>query len=123
VTRFELWAPHAHRVELVTGAQRIRLRRASGGWFRSELPLDGERDYGFALDGGETLPDPRSRWQPDGVFGLSRTMRAATFTAADSSFRPEPLARAVFYELHVGTFTPAGTFLSAIERLDHLVAL
>ncbi|HTO55821.1 MAG TPA: malto-oligosyltrehalose trehalohydrolase [Myxococcota bacterium] len=123
MARFELWAPRARRVELVIPGERIRLRRASGGWFRSDLPLDRELDYGFALDGGEPLPDPRSRWQPDGVFGLSRTLRPSAFHWTDAEFRPEPLSRAIFYELHVGTFTPHGTFLSTIERLDHLVEL
>jgi maltooligosyltrehalose trehalohydrolase len=117
--RFEVWAPRAQRVELVTRDGRVRLRRASGGWFRSDLPIEGEIDYGYSLDGGEPLPDPRSRWQPHGVFGLSRTTSEAE-PRASSAFEPVPFRRAVFYELHVGTFTAQGTFRSAVERLDHL---
>jgi maltooligosyltrehalose trehalohydrolase len=123
MTRFELWAPGAQRVELVTGGRRIPLRRARSGWFRSDLSLEGELDYAFALDGGAPLPDPRSRWQPQGVFGASRTVRPHEFPWSDSGFRPEPLQRAVFYELHVGTFTAEGTFAAAAERLEHLGAL
>jgi maltooligosyltrehalose trehalohydrolase len=123
MTRFEIWAPRARRAELVTARGRVRLRRASGGWFRSDLPLEGAIDYGFSLDGAEPLPDPRSRWQPEGVLGLSRTLPTEVHPWTDGGFRPEPLARAVFYELHVGTFSPEGTFLGAIDHLDHLTAL
>jgi len=123
MTRFELWAPRAQRVELVAGGRRVRLRRASGGWFRSELPLEGELDYAFSVDGAEPLPDPRSRWQPHGVFAASRTLPLEPFAWSDAGFRAEALPRAVFYELHVGTFTPEGTFAAAETRLEHLVSL
>ncbi|HKC49964.1 MAG TPA: malto-oligosyltrehalose trehalohydrolase [Myxococcota bacterium] len=119
--RFEVWAPRARRVQLVTREGRTPLRRASGGWFRSDLPLEGELDYAFSLDGGEPLPDPRSRWQPEGVFGFSRTCESRP--QESSGFEAVSLRRAVFYELHVGTFTAAGTFRATIERLDHLLAL
>src|SRR5258706_2716167 len=119
--RFEVWARRARRVQLVTREGRTPLRRASGGWFRSDLPLEGELDYAFSLDGGEPLPDPRSRWQPEGVFGFSRTRESRP--QESFGFEAVSLRRAVFYELHVGTFTAGGTFRATIERLDHLLAL
>ncbi len=123
MTRFEVWAPAAGRVELVTRDGRFPMRRGDGGWWRRDHAHDGDLDYAFSLDGDYPLPDPRSRWQPDGVFGYSRTLCHGAFPWQDDGFTAEALPRAVFYELHVGTFTPAGTFLGAIERLDHLVEL
>jgi maltooligosyltrehalose trehalohydrolase len=79
--------------------------------------------YAFVIDGGEPLPDPRSLWQSHGVHGPSRVLDHAAFPWTDKRWQPGPLASAVLYELHVGTFTPAGTFEAAIERLDHLVDL
>jgi maltooligosyltrehalose trehalohydrolase len=79
--------------------------------------------YGFRLDGGDLLPDPRSLRQPDGPQGRSRSYDHAVFRWTDQGWRGVPLPGAVLYELHVGTFTPEGTFDAAIGRLDHLVSL
>ncbi len=68
-------------------------------------------------------PDPRSRFQPDGVHGASRLIDIESFRWTDAGFQARPLASAVIYELHVSTFTTAGTFEAAIERLDHLTQL
>ena len=87
------------------------------------ISLPGGTDYGFVLDGGDPIPGPRTPWQPDGVNGLSRTLPDAPFAWTDAGFRARPLADAVIYELHVGTFTPGGTFDAAIERLADLVEL
>jgi maltooligosyltrehalose trehalohydrolase len=92
------------------------------GWFHAPLP-DGEVDYALRLDGGEPLPDPRSPWQPHGVHGPSRTFDTATYRWGDDGFSPVPLSRAVIHELHVGTFTPEGTFAAVAGRLDHLAGL
>jgi maltooligosyltrehalose trehalohydrolase len=80
-------------------------------------------DYAFSLDGGPRRPDPRSPWQPHGVHGPSRTVDHAAFRWTDRAWQAPPLAAAIFYEMHIGTFTPGGTFDSAIERLGHLVDL
>jgi maltooligosyltrehalose trehalohydrolase len=79
--------------------------------------------YGFSLDGGPTLPDPRSRSQPDGVHAASELFDPSEFLWTDRGFRPTPFERAVLYELHVGTWSEAGTFDGAIAHLDHLVRL
>ena len=102
--------------ELTTGA---------GGWWTAEVPGAGHgTDYAFRLDGAaEELPDPRSAWQPYGVHGRSRVVDHGRFAWTDHGWRGVPLAGSVLYELHVGTFTPEGTFDAAIDRLDHLVGL
>jgi maltooligosyltrehalose trehalohydrolase len=120
---FSVWAPSARRVELVAGGERLEMSAAERGWWVSDHRAPAGTDYGFALDGGDPLPDPRSAWQPDGVHGLSRTVDHADFAWEDADWRQVPLREAVIYELHVGTFTPEGTFEAAIDRLPYLVEL
>jgi maltooligosyltrehalose trehalohydrolase len=118
---FRVWAPFAERVRLLVDGTRVDMARVEGGWWHVEHP---GTDYGFLLDDDEEpLPDPRSRWQPDGVHGLSRVYDHAAFTWTDRGWTGRQLPGSVLYELHVGTFTPEGTFDAAIERLDHLVDL
>src|SRR5438552_9293300 len=93
------------------------------GWYRSSVELEPNADYGFALDGADPLPDPRSRWQPFGVHGPSRPVNHHSFSWTDRHWQAKPLSAALIYELHIGTFTKEGTFDAAIERLDHLVDL
>jgi maltooligosyltrehalose trehalohydrolase len=122
--RPEVWAPRAPRVELVLGdGARIELEADEDDWFRGAPALAHGDRYGFALDGGEPLPDPRSRWQPDGVHGLSAVDDPSRHEWADQGWRGLELRGGAIYELHVGTFTPAGTLDAAIDRLDHLVDL
>ena len=136
---FVVWAPLPDSVTLMikkVGAAEpteIAMRRDDEGWWHPAVPLPeglGEEggteefDYGFVLDGSDTvLPDPRSRRQPDGVHGWSRTYDPDTFTWTDQVWNGRQLAGGIIYELHVGTFTPEGTFAAAAERLDHLVRL
>jgi maltooligosyltrehalose trehalohydrolase len=124
MTAFEVWAPAAESVELVITRGRAAMQPADHGWWRLDRPdLTGEVDYRFVLDGGEPIPDPRSPRQPQGVRGPSRTVDHTTFDWHDPDWAGVPFAARVFYELHVGTFTPEGTFDAAAERLDHLVSL
>ena len=104
------------------------MERDEEDWWTPAAPLPqdgvGEFDYGYRLDGGEqVLPDPRSRRQPYGVHGWSRTYEAESFGWSDDSWTGRQLAGGIIYELHVGTFTPEGTLAAAIDRLDHLVRL
>src|ERR1700744_2918731 len=121
---FRVWATLPKKVELQLGTQRIPMKPGPDGWWTVKVPAakPGD-DYGYWLDGGGAFPDPRSPAQPNGVHGLSRLVDPKRFRWTDSGWQAPPLARAVIYELHIGTFTPAGTFLSAIEKLDHLAAL
>jgi malto-oligosyltrehalose trehalohydrolase len=125
VTTFSVWAPAAARVEVEVAGQRYPMvRDAAGtwpGWWSADVPdVAAGIDYGFRLDDGELLPDPRSLRQPFGINGPSRTYDHAAFPWTDRSWRGGPLHGSVIYELHTGTFTPEGTFDAAIGRLDHL---
>ena len=123
MTEVAVWAPKAGTVELVLAEERRTMRKGGGGWWRVEsTDLEGGVDYAFSLDGGPPRPDPRSRWQPEGVHGPSRRVDLAGLEWS-SGWRGFHLPSAVLYELHVGTFTPEGTFAAAMERLDHLVEL
>ena len=121
--QLRVWAPRPERVDLVIGSQRLPMTKGAGDWWSVEAPGAGPgTDYAFSLDGDDPRPDPRSPWQPNGVHGPSRVVDHSAF--AWSGARPKvDLASAVLYELHIGTFSEAGTFDGAIEHLDHVVAL
>ncbi|MFI5910541.1 malto-oligosyltrehalose trehalohydrolase [Dactylosporangium sp. NPDC051541] len=117
---FRVWAPSARRVVLHSGTNAIPMV-ADGQWWTAQDPGAGHgTDYGFALDEEPERPDPRSRWQPDGVHGRSRVYDHDRYAWGDGAWTGRQLAGSVIYELHVGTFTPSGTFDGAIERLPYL---
>ncbi|MED7923999.1 malto-oligosyltrehalose trehalohydrolase [Nonomuraea sp. LP-02] len=121
---FRVWAPERERVELVLGERRLPMRPAAGGWWERTVEEAGPgTDYAYALDGGPPRPDPRSAYQPHGPHGPSRIVDHAAFPWTDAAWRGTPLPGAVLYELHIGTFSPEGTFDGVIERLPHLAAL
>ncbi len=121
---FQLWGPKLTTVEIAIGGERTPMNASINGWWTVELASAGpSTDYAFILDGDSPLPDPCSPWQPHGVHGPSRVIDHQTFAWTDARWQPGPLSAAMLYELHIGTFTPAGTFEAAIERLDHLVEL
>lgn len=120
--KYEVWAPAARQVEVeVDGTPHPLHGPDAAGWWRGQAPAG--QDYGFRLDGAPALPDPRSARQPYGPDGLSRHVDHAAFPWSDTPWHGRPLPGAVLYELHVGTFTPAGTFAAAEQRLDHLIEL
>jgi maltooligosyltrehalose trehalohydrolase len=121
---FSVWAPAAGQVEVEVEGSRLPMRPAiQPGWWQADVPVIGETDYAFRLDGGNPLPDPRSPRQPYGPGGMSRTYDHSAFPWTDSGWHGAPLPGAVVYELHVGTFTLEGTLDAAIGRLGHLVDL
>jgi maltooligosyltrehalose trehalohydrolase len=120
---YAVWAPFHDSIALVVNGERSDLQKENGGWWvSSRQPQHGDR-YGFVVDGEGPYPDPRSFSQPDGVHQLSEFVDHSRFVWADRFWQPPPLASAVIYELHVGTFAPVGTFDAAIARLPHLVDL
>ncbi|MEU2356042.1 malto-oligosyltrehalose trehalohydrolase [Streptomyces misionensis] len=122
--QFEVWAPQADRVTLQCEGVAHPLGRdpERAGWWRGEAEAGDGARYGFALDDGPVLPDPRSRRQPDGPDGLSAVVEHERYTwRADWPGRALP--GAVLYELHVGTYTPEGTLDAAAARLGHLAEL
>jgi maltooligosyltrehalose trehalohydrolase len=125
-TRFEVWAPNADRVEVVLGDQRAVLLDADPDRSTWVGRVDGVAHgdgYRIRLDGEDELPDPASRHQPDGVLGPSAVVDPRTFDWTDDTWTGIPLDDLILYELHVGTFTPQGTFDAAIGQLDRLVEL
>ncbi len=121
---FQVWAPAARTVAVRIGSKTHPLQRAERGWWQAGIEEAAPgTEYSFELDGGEPIPDPRSAFQPMGINGPSQLVDHTRFRWTDSHWQARPLSSAVIYELHIGTFTPEGTFLSAIDRLDHLVEL
>ena len=124
--RFDVWAPSAERVTLhlldpdATG----RLEPLGDGYFAANVEgVAPGRRYRYRLDdGGEELADPASALQPEGVHGPSAVVDPA-FPWTDGAWRGLPLDRLVLYELHVGAFTPEGTFDAIVPRLAELVGL
>lgn len=132
--RFRLWAPSCRQVGLClmdTNGQRERvlpMNASGGGWFELTPPeaRAGMR-YQFEInrdaDGRVRVPDPASRFNPDNVHEASEVIDPAAFAWQDAAWRGRPWEEAIIYELHVGTFSPEGTFSGVIQRLDYLAEL
>ncbi|MEO8694598.1 MAG: malto-oligosyltrehalose trehalohydrolase [Acidimicrobiales bacterium] len=116
-----LWAPRADSVAIEYDAKPTRsMVRDDAGWWHTEVLPMGR--YRFVVD-GFAMADPRSPWQPEGVDGWSQLVDHGSFQWHDQTWQGRSLDESVIYELHVGTFTTAGTFDAAIDHLDDLVAL
>jgi maltooligosyltrehalose trehalohydrolase len=124
MTDFAVWAPRPQRVRLDVDGTRYPMTRSDDGWWRASVDSRPDARYGFVLDDDpKVLPDPRSARQPDGVHERSQLWRPAADAWSDDGWQGRSIEGRVIYELHVGTFTPEGTFDSAIEKLDYLVDL
>jgi maltooligosyltrehalose trehalohydrolase len=123
--RFRLFAPAADRVELVMAGNAVAMQPLPDGWFEfTEGSARPGTRYAFRIDGAHhDVPDPASRFQPDGVNGPSEVVDTDAIVNAYESWPGRAWPELVFYEVHVGTFTPEGTYAAAILRLDALVAL
>ncbi len=125
--RFTVWAPFAEGVQVRFVDQNDRteaLRPVDLGYWQAELDdvPPGAR-YVYRLGQGKERPDPASHAQPDGVHGPSRIVDHGAFDWTDRWFEPTALHDYIIYELHIGTFTPDGTFDAAIDKLDYLCEL
>lgn len=121
---FAVWAPNPESVRLDVDGQVYPMTPAADGWWRATVDASPDARYGYLLDDDpEVLPDPRSARQPDGVHDRSQLWEPTPQAWTDSGWTGLSAQGAVIYELHIGTFTPAGTFDSAIEKLDYLVDL
>jgi maltooligosyltrehalose trehalohydrolase len=118
VVEFGVWAPSVSRVEVRTGGADHALEPRGDGSFAGVVPALAGDDYLYVLDGGDALPDPCSRSQPEGVRGPSRVLDTSAFEIAAGPGLP--LEELVLYELHVGTFTREGTFDAVIPHLGGL---
>jgi maltooligosyltrehalose trehalohydrolase len=122
--RFRVWAPRARALAVRLRGETFPLERRAGEVFEAVVRGAGAgTDYAYVIDGERERPDPVSRWQPHGVHGASRVVDPAAFAWRDGGWRGVPLEQYIIYELHVGTFTPDGTFAAAISRLPHLTSL
>ncbi len=120
---FSVWAPYAGRAELVLPDSAHPMTRDAGGWWHVTAAVDAESTYAFSLDGGDPRPDPQGLRLPHGPHGWSQLFDPDEFPWSDDTWTGVDLDGAVIYELHVGTFTPAGDLDSAAERLGHLADL
>ena len=119
-----VWAPDPDLVRMRVNAQIVEMTRDGHGWWHPPEPLLPGTDYAYLLDDDDTpMADPRSQWQPEGVFGPSRSYDHSAFRWTDGAWQGRALPGSVLYELHIGTFTPGRTFDAAIERLDYLADL
>lgn len=121
-----LWAPDAKQVELLLSGQdkTVSLTRGESGYWSVETRALQPGDlYYFELDGKKQLPDPASLSQPDDVHGASQALDINRFRWTDENWRHFPLKNYIIYEMHIGTFTPEGTFAAAEKKLDYLVDL
>jgi maltooligosyltrehalose trehalohydrolase len=119
---FRLWAPAAKRVDLLLDRPHPMLLNKDG-WF--SLDLSGVRAgarYKFRIDDEIDVPDPASAFQPEDVSGPSEVIDHASYQWRAADWRGRPWQETVVTESHVGTFTPQGSYLAMIDKLDHLVA-
>ncbi|MCI0680767.1 MAG: malto-oligosyltrehalose trehalohydrolase [Gemmataceae bacterium] len=127
--QFSVWALNARLVEVILkrtdGAKSVQLlQKNSDGTFGGLLPGVGPGDrYRYRVDGQGPFPDPASRFQPEGVHGPSEVIDPTRFNWTDASWRGIGLDDLIIYELHVGTFTPEGTFAGVAGRLPYLKQL
>jgi maltooligosyltrehalose trehalohydrolase len=121
---FAVWAPKPENVRLDVDGMVYPMTPGRDGWWRATVDASPAARYGYLLDDDpKLLPDPRSPRQPDGVHERSQLWEPAAQAWTDGGWSGGSVEGAVIYELHIGTFTPAGTFDSAIEKLDYLVDL
>ncbi|WP_420111470.1 malto-oligosyltrehalose trehalohydrolase [Pseudactinotalea sp.] len=116
-----VWAPSADTVDLVVDHTTTALGRDEQGWWEHSPGLAAGTDYAFLVNGDGPFPDPRSAHQPDGVHAASRAFDPHAHDWHDADWGGVGVLGSVIYELHLGTFTAAGTLDAAIERLDHLI--
>lgn len=121
---FRVWAPKRKDVQVVLGGKKehtVRLEREKSGYWSAEVPgLKAGALYKFELDGDGTFPDPAARFQPEGPHNWSQVVDPATFKWTDQAWKGVPRVGQVIYEMHVGAFTPEGTWKAASEKLQYL---
>ncbi|WP_115790370.1 malto-oligosyltrehalose trehalohydrolase [Arthrobacter silvisoli] len=124
---YDVWAPAAGSVGLVSGGREYSMERLSGpsaGWWHAPEFTGGDGvGYAYLVDGEGPFPDPRSRRQPEGVHGPSAGFDAGAHEWRDAGWTGRGLRGSLIYELHLGTFTPEGTLDAAAGKLDYLVEL
>jgi len=119
--RFRLWAPAARTVDLVSSEKETRMKSLGGGWFEhTDRDAGAGLLYQYAIDGEQLVPDPASRFQPRDVDGPSEVIDLTRYPWKDAGWKNRPWREAVIYELHVGTFSPQGTYAGIVPELERL---
>jgi maltooligosyltrehalose trehalohydrolase len=123
--RFRLWAPKASAVILQLGdpERDLSMSRLDEGGFELTTAANAGAHYAFKIDDKYLVPDPASRWQPFGVHGASEVIDPLAYDWQDSNWKSRRWDETVIYELHVGTFSPEGTFDGAEAKLEYLADL
>jgi maltooligosyltrehalose trehalohydrolase len=122
--RFSVWAPSARRLAIRVGGRDHPMLPEPDGWFSAEVAgIGAGARYHVVFEDGRFRPDPASRRLPEGVHGASQVFDAARHAWRNGGWKGHPLEELVFYELHVGTFTPEGTLDAASDRLADLAEL
>src|SRR4051812_5291582 len=126
-TKFRVWSPNAGSLSVKIfgeGERIVSMERVEQEVFEAIVPDTGAgADYKYIIDDEKERPDAVSRWQPHGVHGPSRIVDANKFKWTDAAWKGITLKDLIIYELHIGTFTPEGTFQAVIEKLSHLKSL
>jgi len=127
-TRFRVWAPRRRSVDVALhepgGLRYLPLEKSAGGYFEGTHAAPVGTLYKYRLDGGDTYPDPCSRFQPEGPHGPSRIEDPSRYAWKDREWRGlASIQGQVLYEVHVGTFTPEGTYAAAAAKLPLLKEL
>lgn len=124
--RWRVWAPAVRSLDLIlhsTGGKKSRhsMEKEFGGYYTCHVNgiRSGQR-YTYRLNDERELPDPASQWQPDGIHEASAVWEPGSFEWTDGNWKGIPKEELVLYEIHVGTFTPSGTFAGIIPRLKQL---
>ncbi len=121
---FRIWAPNQSSLMLVPEGRRpIRMRSTGEGWHECSADVRAGARYQFALSDGRLVADPASRHQPLDAEGPSELIDGRDYRWSTHAWRGRPWEDAVLYELHIGAFTPEGTFRAAEQKLDHLASL
>lgn len=126
--RFRLWAPAVQRLHLCLESgmkkKRLPMEHIGDGWFEATVSGAGPGTrYSYAIDDEHRIPDPASRYQPEGVHAASEVIDPTEFDWTDEAWRGRPWEEAILYEMHVGAFTPAGNFGAVIDKLDYLACV
>jgi maltooligosyltrehalose trehalohydrolase len=119
-THFRVWAPKAKTLAVVSDNKTYPLTSEAGGYFAGSAHCGAGARYKLQIGDGAAFPDPASRFQPEGPHGPSCVVDPFSFQWTDATWRGVKLAGQIIYEMHIGTFTPAGTWRAAIDKLADL---
>lgn len=122
--RFRLWAPRAQSLAVELPSKRLPMSALDDGWFECITREAGPGTrYQFTVDRRDKVPDPASRYQPSGVHGPSEVIHPEAFEWRQNNWHGRPWEETILYELHLGSFSPEGTFAGAERKLDYLAEL